>query len=381
MLLAESFLRTLFARAGIRVGGGRPWDIRVHDRRFYGRVLRLGSLGLGESFMDGWWDCDRLDRFFHRLLACGIDRWTRLMPAALVARARHRLAAPVTTERAFHIGEAHYDLGNDLFTAMLDPLMTYSCGYWRPQARGARGRPGLGEAQQAKLDLVCRKLTLRPGQRVLDIGCGWGSFARFAAERYGAEVVGITVSKEQAEMARRLCADLPVEIRFADYRKVAEVFDHVVSIGMFEHVEPANYRIYFETAARCLAPSGVFLLHTIGTRDATDTDPWLRKYIFPLGTVPVARQIRSATRGLFQILDWHALGPRQYDRTLMAWYANFTARWPALAAAYAGKLAGRFERMWRYYLLCCAGAFRARHNDVWQIAMARESLPSYEPAR
>jgi cyclopropane-fatty-acyl-phospholipid synthase len=374
MDLAESLIRVLFRDGRIRVGSSPAADIQVKDRRFFASVLRRGSLGLGESYMQGWWECDHLDELFHRIKSSGIDRWARINPRGIAARLRHRFAPAIGPERSFAIAEAHYDLGNDLFAAMLDRRMTYSCGYWQ-------GANDLDAAQEAKLDLVCRKLGLRAGQRILDVGCGWGSFAAFAAQHYGARVTGITVSREQAELARQRCRGLPVEIRLDDYRALDEPFDHMVSIGMFEHVQPASYRTFFAAMARCLKPGGIFLLHTIGSqRLAFDSDPWLRKYVFPLGMIPVPRQIRAASRRLFHVLDWHALGSDHYDRTLMAWHANFTARWEQLAPAYAAKLQGGFERMWRYYLLSCAGVFRAGDLDVWQIAMAREALP-YQPSR
>ncbi|HET7177222.1 MAG TPA: cyclopropane fatty acyl phospholipid synthase [Solirubrobacterales bacterium] len=374
----ESLLRSLLARADVRVSPEpaerRPWDVEVADRRFFRRVAREGSLGLGESYMDGWWECDRLDEFFARLLGRGVDRFAWASPAGLASRLRQRFAAAISPERAFAVGRGHYDLGNDLFAAMLDRSMTYSCAYWQ-------GAADLDAAQEAKLDLVCRKIGLRPGERVLDVGCGWGSLARHVAERCGARVLGVTVSREQAALARERTAGLPVEIRVADYRALDEPFDRAVSIGMFEHVEPGQYRVYFETLARCLAPGGLFLLHTIGNdRGGGAGDPWMRKHVFPLGRIPAPGQIRRAARGLFHVLDWHRLGGAHYDRTLSAWHDNFTRRWPELRARYAEKRGGRFERMWRYYLLACAGAFRAGALDVWQLVLAREPR-AYQPVR
>lgn len=266
--------------------------------------------------------------------------------------------------RAFQVGEKHYDTGNDLFVAMLGPSMTYSCGYFKDTEN-------LDEAEDAKLDLICRKLNLQPGQKVLDIGCGWGSFARHAAKNYGVKVVGVTVSKEQKKLAEELCAGLDVEFRLQDYREVNDKFDHIVSIGMIEHVGSKNYRTYMEVARKCLKDNGLFLLHTIGSlKSGSNTDPWIEKYIFPNGSLPSLKQLTTAVEGLFVIEDVHNFGA-YYDKTLMAWHKNFINAWPELKNNYDE----RFYRMWHYYLLCCAGAFRARSIQLWQLALSPKGVP------
>ncbi|HEX2757748.1 MAG TPA: cyclopropane fatty acyl phospholipid synthase [Thermoanaerobaculia bacterium] len=363
-------LQELFAPAGLRLDGDATWDPKVHDERFCSRVLAQSSLGLGESYVDGWWDCEELETFFYRLLSSGVAQkvhvWRDLPRIALAW-----LSNRGRRSRAFEIGERHYDLGNDLYETMLDRRMTYSCGYW------ARART-LDEAQEAKLDLICRKARLKPGMRVLDIGCGWGGFATFAAERYGVSVVGITVSKEQIELGRRRTAGLPVQLLLQDYRDLAGTFDAIVSVGMFEHVGRRNYRTFFDVGRRCLAPGGLFVLHTIGTRlSVLSCDPWIEKYIFPNSLVPSMAQIAAALENRFVIEDWQNIGPH-YEPTLMAWFANFRAGWSRLEERY-GK---RFFRMWSYYLRTCAGSFRARYNDVWQIVLSREGLRGgYEAVR
>jgi len=344
--------------AGIRIDGPDPHDIRVHDPRLFGRVLAGGSLALGEAYMDGWWDCRRLDEFFARVLRARLDDRVRSRTwlwAALKARLLNRQ----TLRRAARMARHHYDLGNDLYRRMLDRRMIYSCGFWS----GARD---LDEAQERKLELVCRKLGLGPGMRVLDIGCGWGGAARYAAERYGVEVVGITVSRRQAELAREVCAGLPVEIRLQDYREVTGTYDRIFSLGMFEHVGPRNHRAFMEVVRRCLAPDGLFLLHTIGgNRSVRRTEAWMDRYIFPGSVLPSARDIAGAAEGLFVLEDWHGFGP-DYDRTLMQWYRNFLDGWNELKSRYDE----RFRRMWTYYLLSCAGSFRARRNQVWQVVLS-----------
>jgi len=349
--------------ADIQINGDRPWDIQVRNHRFYQRLLAGGSLALGESYMDGWWDCEALDQFFAKIMQARLDRKIKHSPRALWAIFKAKIANPQGRSKAYEIGRRHYDIGNDLFEVMLDRQMNYSCGYWK-------NAENLNEAQEAKLDLICRKLGLKPGMRILDIGCGWGGFAKFAAENYDVRVLGITVSREQVEYASRCCAQVAVEIQFQDYRTLNDIFDRIISIGMFEHVGFKNYRTYMQVAHRCLAPDGLFLLHTIaGNTSVSSTDPWINKYIFPNSMLPSAKQITSAAEGLFVLEDWHSFGPH-YDDTLMAWYGNFKTNWDKIKDAYDQ----RFFRMWTYYLLSCAGSFRARRNQLWQIVFSKTGV-------
>jgi cyclopropane-fatty-acyl-phospholipid synthase len=356
-------VQTILDPADIQIGGHRPWDIRIHHPDFYRRVLASGSLALGESYMDRWWDCDALDQFFFKVLNAGLYGKIRYSKPVMLEIVKAKVANLQRKSKAFEVGKRHYDLGNDLFTVMLDKGMNYSCGYWH-QAKT------LDDAQNAKLDLICRKVGLAPGMSVLDIGCGWGGFARFAAENYQVNVTGITVSAEQVKWARKYCQGLPVTIAFKDYRDLKGTFDRIISIGMFEHVGVKNYRTFMKMVDRCLNPDGLFLLHTIGgNRSATTCDPWFTKYIFPNGMLPSARQITSAAEGLFVLEDWHSFGA-YYDTTLMAWYDNFTRGWPRLSSDYDE----RFYRMWTYYLLCSAGSFRARDNQLWQIVFSKKGV-------
>ena len=357
-------IETKLKSAEIHINGTRPWDIQVKDDRLFERVVRNGSLGLGEAYMDGWWEAEALDRFFTRVLQARLEKKFALKPAVILEYLKSLLTNRQNQDKAYEIGEHHYDAGNDLYKIMLDKRMVYTCGYWQ-------GAETLNEAQKAKLDLVCKKINLQPGQRVLDIGCGWGSFAQYAAEEYGAEVVGVTVSKEQVELGRERCKGLPVEIRLQDYREVNEPFDHIISLGMIEHVGSKNYRTYMQTAHRCLKDDGIFLLHTIGSnRSVRTTDPWIEKYIFPNSQLPSIRQLALASEGLFVMEDWQNFGVH-YDKTLMAWHQNFNAGWDELKSNYSE----RFYRMWTYYLLSCAGSFRARKNQLWQIVFSKRGIP------
>ncbi|MDR3385685.1 MAG: cyclopropane fatty acyl phospholipid synthase [Rudaea sp.] len=365
---AQRRISALLIRAGITLNGRAAFDPQIHNDHFYGRVVTHGSLGLGESYMDGWWDAEDLDGLLFRMLAAhldekvgGIDEAWLWLKAWLVNLQRGR--------RAYVIGERHYDLGNDLFQVMLGKRLVYSCGYWK-NAQEFSGN-ALDASQEAKLDLVCRKLGLKPGMRVLDIGCGWGEALKFAAQRYGVNGIGITVSHEQAEFARGLCTGLPLEIRVQDYREVDERFDRSWSIGMFEHVGVKNYRAYFEMLRRCLADDGLSLLHCIGSNVSTNhTDPWIARYIFPNSMLPSAAQIADARENLFVIEDWHNFGA-DYDRTLMAWRANFDTGWSRLAEKYGE----RFRRMWRFYLSASAATFRARRDQLWQIVLSPHGVP------
>jgi cyclopropane-fatty-acyl-phospholipid synthase len=358
-MASERWLAGLLAPADIHLNGSRPSDPQILNPKTYGRILSQGTVGLGESYMDGWWTCEKLDELFSKAMGSGIDRRVRLSPAMIWTVIKAKLFNLQSRGRAFIVGEKHYDLGNDLFIPMLGPSMAYSCAYWDKAT-------SLDEAQYAKFDLICRKLGLRPGMKVLDIGCGWGGLAKYAAEKYGVSVIGLTVSREQAEFATNLCQGLPVEIRVQDYRACTEKVDRIVSVGMFEHVGSKNYRSFMRVAKSCLKDDGLFLLHTIGSlRSVLTTDPWIAKYVFPNGMLPSMKQIARSAERIFVIEDVHNFGA-DYDKTLMAWHRNFVAAWPSLREKYGE----RFFRMWTYYLLTCAGAFRVRKIQLWQIVLS-----------
>jgi len=358
---AADLCRELLASAGITVGGDAPWDMQIHDERVWSRVLRDGTLGAGEAYVDGWWDVPALDEFVDRVQRARVGENLRESWALLPHLVRARVLNLQSIARSFDSGQRHYDIGNDLYEAMLDRRMIYTCALWSDGART------LEEAQEAKLDLVCRKIGLRAGMRVLDLGCGWGGFAAFAAERYGAHVTGYTVSQEQVRWAKQHYAHLPVDIRLDDYRKATGSFDAVVSIGLMEHVGPKNYRGYMEHVDRLLAPDGVAFVHTIaGNHARTHMDPWFDRYIFPNACLPTLAQLVTAMDGLYVPEDVHNIG-EDYDRTRLVWWERFDAAWPTLRARYGEP----FYRAWKYYLLGSAGAFRARTHQLFQIVMTR----------
>ncbi len=357
---AQAVMTELLAQAGVTINGDNAWDIRVHNDGLFSRLLSGGALALGESYMDGWWDCEALDQFFDKILRANLDRQVKNKFRLALHVLKSRLFNLQKASRAYQVGEKHYDIGNDLYGAMLDKRMLYTCGYWATA-------DDLDAAQEAKLNLVCRKINLEPGMSVLDLGCGYGSFAKYAAEKFGARVTGVNVSREQVELGTELCRGLPVQFRREDYRAADGLYDRVISIGILEHVGYKNYRTYMEKASQCLKDDGIAFIHTIGNNcSATTANPWITKYIFPNGMLPSIAQIARAMEGLFVMEDWHNFG-QHYDKTLMAWHANFEAAWPE----FKDKYGQRFYRMFRFYLLSSAGAFRARSIQLWQIVMTK----------
>lgn len=368
---AEGLCKELLAKAGVDVNGDKPWDIQVHDERLWTRVMRDGTLGLGESYVEGWWDAAALDQFIDKAMRVKLgdnlrDNWM-ILPHVFRAKIMNLQSITRSTESVHR----HYDIGNDLYEAMLDKRLLYTCAYY------GNGAKTLEQAQDAKLELVCQKVGLRPGMRVLDLGCGWGGFASYAAEKHGVEVVAYTVAQEQVKLARERYAHLPVEFRLEDYRNATGTFDAVVSIGLMEHVGWKNYRSYMELADRCLAPGGVAFIHTIGgNKPRPHLDPWFDKYIFPNAVLPTLAQLVTAMEGIFVPEDVHNIGA-DYDPTLMAWWERFDAAWPKLRAHYGEP----FYRMWKYYLLASAGTFRARGQQLFQIVMTRPGTPPLAPCR
>jgi len=360
---SKKIIEDFLSYADVKINSSRPWDMQVYNKDLYGRVLKHGSLGLGESYMDGWWDAKALDAFSYKTLRAKLDK---KIPGGWIIVTCILIQTILNSQRlskSFEVGERHYDIGNDLYENMLDKRMVYSCGYWK-------NTNSLDEAQEAKLDLICRKLQIEEGMKVLDIGCGWGGFAKFVSEKYGAIVDGVTVSKEQVEFARKFCRGLPVQIKLQDYRHIEGQYDRIISIGMFEHVGCRNYHTFMKVVNRLLSNDGLFLLHTIGRNASVrSNDPWIEKYIFPNSMLPSIKQIGISIENLFVMEDLHNFS-NDYDKTLMAWFENFDLNWEKLKSKYSD----RFYRMWKYYLLVCAGSFRARHFQLWQIVFSKNGV-------
>lgn len=357
---SESLVRELFELAGISIGGSAPSDIVIHDSRFYQRLLRDASIGLGESYMDGWWDTQSLDGMIDKIMRANLKQKITGSWRLKILTAKALVLNLQSQSRSGKSVEAHYDIGNDLYTRMLDPRMVYTCGYWK-------NAKTLAEAQEAKLDLVCRKAGLQPGMRVLDLGCGWGGLAAFAAEKYGCSVVGVTLSKDQQALGKQLWKDLPVDLRLCDYRNVTGRFDRVLSVGMMEHVGPKNHREVMEVVHRSLVDDGVAVIHTIANnRSLRHGTPFIEKYIFPNAVAPSLAQLGKAIEGLFVLEDLQNIGP-DYDPTLMAWWANFDRTYPEISSKYDQ----RFYRMWKFYLLAAAGASRSRDGQLFHLVLTK----------
>ncbi len=367
MASARETIEKLLEPVEVRINGDRPFDIRVHDERFYRKVLAQGFLGLGESYMERWWDCDQIDEMIARVVRGDIESKVGISMRDMVTTLFSKFVNMQEGGRAFKVGEQHYDVGNDLYTRMLDSRMVYTCGYWKEAKT-------LDEAQEAKLDLVCRKIGLKPGMKVLDLGCGWGSFAQYAAEKYGAEVTGLTVSRDQVRLGNEVCSNLPVELRLQDYRTIDGTYDRVVSIGLLEHVGYKNYGEYMNVVDRTLKDDGIAFIHCIGNNKSVSSgSAWTNKYIFPNSMLPSLAQLTRAMEGTFVLEDLHNIG-EHYDPTLMAWHENFESAWPDLKDSYSD----RFYRMWRFYLLSSAGGFRGRNIQLWQMVMTKKGRPQPE---
>jgi len=361
---SKEIVKKLLQQANIEINGPNPWDLQVLDERFYNRVLKNPSLGLGESYMDGWWNCVQMDEMIAKIAAADIPQQTAHSFKMITFILLNKFFNFQTEINSKVVAEKHYNLGNDLFELMLDKSMNYSCGYWKYATN-------LEEAERDKMELTCQKLMLKPGMKVLDVGCGWGSFAYYAAKNYGVEVVGITIAENQKKVAEEKCKGLPVEIKLLDYRSPPnQVFDRIVSVGMFEHVGYKNYHQFMQIMHAHLSDTGIFLLHTIGYFESTKQgDPWMHKYIFPFGMLPSIAQIGKSIENLFILEDLHNFGA-DYDKTLMAWHANFNAHWEQLNDKYDE----RFKRMWNFYLLSCAGVFRARKTNLWQFVLTKKGM-------
>ena len=372
MRSAKQVVERILDGSGIVINGPNRWDIQVNNPKFYERIFSHGSVGLGEAFMEGWWDCIALDELFFTIFEKRLDKKIPVDLTTFFYLVKSRLFNQQTRSRSMEVAVRHYDIGNDIYQKMLCKRMIYSCAYWD-------NANNLDEAQERKLDLICRKLKLKSGMRLLDIGCGWGGLAQYAAEKYNVSVVGITLSEQQVIVASQVCRGLPVEIRLQDYRDIHEKFDRIVSVGMLEHVGYKNYDTLMKAAHENLADDGIMLLHTIGegNKSVNSTDPWINKYIFPNSMLPSVEHMANAMGSKFIMEDWHNFGVH-YDRTCMEWLKNFENGWPELSKNYNDT----FYRMWKYYLSASAASFRAKKNHLWQIVLTkRGNLTPYESIR
>lgn len=351
----------------MKIDGENPWDPQVYNPRAFKRILGGGSLAVGESYMDGDWDCDRLDELTRRMnLAAGVDPLFTSWRKALNYLYAHSINRQ-TLRRSGQVADVHYDLDAAFFERVIGESMVYSCAYWKDAT-------SLEQAQFNKLDLICKKLDLGPGDRVLDIGCGWGALPYHAAQHYGCEVVGVSIAGEQIEYARNRFSHPRVNFLCSDYRTMPESigeFDKIVSVGMFEHVGPRNYVEYMKIVASLLKPGGRFLLHSIVGHDSATHEPWLNKYIFPNAVIAQPSTILKSVTPELVVEDIQNLR-HDYSKTLHAWYQNLEA-----AREVDKRLADeRFFRMWRFYLLTTAGSFATgTRMQVWQMLFTKHGVP------
>lgn len=374
----KKYISHFLEGAGIELNGNRSYDMQIVDPRIYNEFLFFQpTLKMGEAYVKGWWDCEKLDQFFFKICRHYHDKHISTNPGSYLTYLKNKFFNSQTKIRSKKVAEIHYNLGNDLYKAMLGDSMAYTCGYWK-------NTNSLDQAQYNKFDLICRKINLQRGDNVLELGCGWGSFAKFAAETYGCKVAAVNISSEQVRYGRESCARLPVTFHLCDYRDTKTynpnniLFDKVVSVGLCEHVGPKNYQNFMQIANKNLKKDGLFLLHTIG-KNVSDyyVDPWIDKYIFPNGMLPSLAQLAFAWENVFVLEDLHNISA-DYDKTLMAWHHNFIENWPSLREAYGEA----FYRLWNYYLLSCAGAFRARGMQLWQMVLSPHGvLGGYESVR
>jgi cyclopropane-fatty-acyl-phospholipid synthase len=367
----QTVLVEILAAAGLTVNGGQDYDPQIHHKDTSKRILARGSLGAGESYMDGWWDCKELDEFYNRLLRAQLD--VNFKTAAMAVNImRAKLVNLQNKERSKKVALQHYDLGNHLYEKMLDKRMQYTCAYWKHASN-------LDEAQERKLEMICKKIQLKSTDQVLELGCGFGGFAKYAAENYGCHVSAYNISQKQVAWGREQCKGLPVEFHLEDYRDALGQYDKVVAIGLFEHIGHKNYRKFYEMVHKRLKDDGLALIHTIArSKSMLTADAWLNKYIFPGSLIPGPAQMAEGFDELLTMEDWHNFGP-DYDRTLMAWWENFDSKWDSIKS---DKYDERFYRMWKYYLLMCAGSFRSRKNQLWQIVFSKNGVRGgYESIR
>lgn len=350
-----------------------PITVRVRDSRLYGRLVAQGSLALGESYADGWWDVEgeRLQELFSVLFANNVDRLFNggFLPR-IIGRVRSwRLG--INRARAAHDDiRVHYDLSNEFFAQMLDKTMTYSCGY------AATESDSLEQMQQNKLKRIAAKLQLQRGGTLLDIGCGWGGLLTYVGENFPeVQGVGITLSEEQYEFARRRLREKGLQdrmrVQLLDFRDLAGSFDFVVSVGMFEHVGLPSYGDFFQAVRRVLQPTGTALLHTIGVEEEPRRlqDPWIERYIFPGSRLPrleeLVRGAREGDLAVGHIENWRP----HYALTLRHWRKNFKEGWSAITKL-GRSFDGRFFRVWDFYLQVCEACFIDSTVELYQVMLS-----------
>jgi len=366
---SEQKVRELLLTSNIEVDGDNPQDIQVHDTSVYDRWLRDGSLGIGESYMEGLWSSNALDQTMKQLIdnMDELESRVKKSPSLILYTLKLKFLNLQNKIGAKRVIEKHYNDDVNLFSEMLDSYMQYTCGYWN------RGAKDLEVAQRNKMQLIAEKLHLKPGMQILDMGSGFGGLSYFLATEYDVRVTAVTLSENQHEWATCNFAHPNITFILGDYRDIMSgEYDRIVSVGLLEHIGIKNYQLFFKKVFSLLKPEGIYLLHTIGSaRTTTSTDQWIDKYIFPGGQLPSFKQIVDSIEEPFVIEDWHNFG-ENYSQTLHAWHHNLKKDWQIKTSSI---LTDKEFRMWEYYLLSCAGNFEARSSvQLWQIVICKNGV-------
>lgn len=388
----ERIIRRVFAEAGVNIveKNYSQTEFKSHDIRldsclkksFFRKVYANPSLGLAESyFLDHAWVCDDLVGLIDRIMKADLlSKLSLVMKLRLVLKSLPQFFKTwvfnKVRSKPYEIGQQHYDKGNSLYKEMLgSDDMTYSCGLWDDA-------DDLKQAHLNNFDRACQNMKLKPGMKVLDVGCGNGSFLKYAAEKYGIEGVGITVSEEQAKFAREFCEDLSIKIMVRDYRELGEeffgYFDAIASFGMFEHVGPRNHQTYFKMISKYLKPGARFFFHTIANfKKAIFLDPFIFKWIFPSSYVPTIKQVLNAAKEYFIHIETYDVKAENYAKTLAVWYKRFKDGWESkLRHLYYDKVmqGDSFYKMWCYYLASCQALFKVNGKYVLQVVFEKNKL-------
>jgi cyclopropane-fatty-acyl-phospholipid synthase len=366
----KNTVEKLLDKCNIKINGTNPQDIIVHDDRFYKMVLSSGELGLAESYMYKYWSSNNLYETLY-LLSKNFNKLSYIdfNFNDFLNMTKSYLFNNQTIEKALVDVQSHYDIGNDLYTRMLDNNMQYTCAFFQDTN-------DLNTAQEQKMDLIGQKLNLKPGDTLLDIGCGWGYLINYLSKKYNVQGLGITLSEEQLKYAEiNFKNNSNASYKLMDYRNIPKdmKFTKIVSVGMLEHVGNKNYEEYFDIVHDHLTDDGIALIHTIGCQNSLrgissgsgSGSKFIDKYIFPNGHIPTWDEISPIVSKKFLIQDWQNFG-KYYDNTLQSWYKNINSKWDEIP-----NYDEKFKRMWNFYLLGCAANFNLCHMNLWQILITK----------
>ena len=365
----EKLKLILKKHCNITINGNNPQDIIVTNNKFYNMALTNGELGVSESYMYGYWYSNDLYSTIYQLCSNykSISYYDFNINDVLSILSR-KIFNQQTISRALVDVQSHYDIGNDLYTRMLDKNMQYTCGFWQDTN-------DLDTAQLQKMKIIGQKLNLKPGDTLLDIGCGWGYLINYLSKEYNVKGLGITLSEEQLSYAKNEFKNNEnVDYKLMDYRNIPKnmKFNKIVSFGMLEHVGVKNYNDYFNIVYDHLENNGLALIHTIGRQsnitNAQATSDFIDKYIFPGSYIPCWEELSPIVSRKFFIHDWHNFG-QYYNKTLLAWHKIINSKWNEIP-----NYNEEFKKMWNFYLISSAVSFELCHLKLWQILISKDCL-------